>query len=125
MRDRIIRWAQDKPYVEARPAFNVESFLHLGNFFAAVDGEGIVLRLAEADHREALALQGARAWRAGPPGRPAYAWIPNAAVASDPQLHAWLEKALQHAAKLPPKDRLLTKGVHVPEWKRGGPGERG
>lgn len=119
MRDRIIRWAQDKPYVEARPAFNIESFLHLGNFFAAVDGDGVALRLSPADHDAALRLPGARPWRAGPPGRPTYAWLPAAALAAESDLTSWLDRALAHAGKLPPKERLVTKGVHMPEWKRG------
>jgi hypothetical protein len=119
VKDRIARWAAGKPFIEDRSVFDVRTFLHLGSFFAADDGGDLVLRLSPQDHEEALQMPGAKPWRAGPPGRPVYAKIPAAAVAEDAALHAWLERALAFVSKLPPKERLLSKGVHVPEWKTG------
>jgi hypothetical protein len=116
MRDRILRWASGKEYLEMRHIFGVDNFFHLGNFVAANDVGDLVVRLGEADEKEALRIPGARPWRSGGPGTAVYTLIPPAAVAEDAELHAWLDRALTHVSGLEPKERLVNKAVLRPDF---------
>lgn len=116
MKDRIARWASGKKYLELREMFGVSTFLHLGNFLAAADGDDLVIRLSQADEAEARKLRGARLWRSGGPGTAEYTLIPAEALAEDAALSAWLDKALEHVSTLEPKERLIDKDVIRPDF---------
>jgi hypothetical protein len=116
VKHRIARWAADKEFVEVRDLFSVTTFLHLGNFLAADDGGDLVVRLSPDDEAQARKLDGARPWRTGAPGTPVYTLVPATRVASDDELHRWLDAALAYTSTLEPKERLITKRVLRPSW---------
>jgi TfoX/Sxy family transcriptional regulator of competence genes len=116
MRDRILRWASDKEFLEMRHIFGVDNFLHLGNFLAANDGGELIVRLSEADEKEALKIPGSRPWRSGAVGTNVYTLIPASAVAQEAELNAWLDRALEHVKGLEPKERLVNKSVIRPDF---------
>lgn len=116
MRDRILGWAAEKEYIELRHIFGVDNFLYLGNFLAADDGGDLVVRLGEAEEKEALRIPGSRPWRSGGPGTNVYVLVPGPAVTEDGELHRWLDHALEHASKLEPKERLVNKQVIRPAF---------
>lgn len=115
MRERIARWASDKPFVEAREMFGLTTFLHLGNFLAADDGGDLVIRLDEDAQSEARRLPKARMWRSGAPGSAEYTLIPADAL-DDEALSGWLDRALAHVETLEPKERLINKSVMKPDF---------
>ena len=119
MKDRIARWALDKPYIEVREMFGMTTFLHLGNFLAADDAGDLVIRLAASEESEARHLPGAKAWRAGAPGTATYTRIPAAALTDATALNQWLDRALTHSQTLEPKERLINKPVLRPDFLGG------
>lgn len=119
MKDRIARWALDKPYIEVREMFSMTAFLHLGNFLAADDAGDLVIRLAASEQSEARQLPGAKPWRAGGPGTAEYTRLPAAALTDATVLHQWLDRALAHSKTLEPKERLINKPVLRPDFLGG------
>ena len=73
--------------------------------FAGLFADSMFLRLSEADRARFLALEGARLFEpmAGRPMRE-YAVMPPASVERPAEAGEWLERALQYAALLPPKE---------------------
>jgi hypothetical protein len=119
LKDRIARWALEKPYIEVREMFGLTAFLYLGNFMVADDAGDLVIRLDAAAQSEARSLPGARRWRAGGPGTAEYTCIAADALADDAVLAQWLDRALAHAQGLQPKERLLNKQVLRPDFLGG------
>lgn len=93
----------DDPRVQVKPMFgNLAAFVN-GNMFMGLFGADLGLRLAETD-REALSkVEGAGPF--GPADRPMkeYVSLPARWRDSPDEAAAWIEKALEHTAALPPK----------------------
>jgi hypothetical protein len=92
------------PAAQRRLMFGYPALFIGGNYATGLFAESWVVRLAPPDLAEALALEGA-----GPfspmPGRSMSGWaaLPDAVVADDAALDAWLHRALAFAASLPAK----------------------
>ncbi|BCW70010.1 TfoX/Sxy family protein [Arthrobacter sp. NicSoilB8] len=103
----------DHPEVVVKPMFgNLGAFVH-GNMFAGLFGPTIGVKLAEAD-KEALEST-ERTVPFGPPERPmgGYTGLPefwNAEGDGDEaRAKAWVEKAFEYVAGLPPKEPKVSK----------------
>lgn len=94
----------DLPDAQVKAMFgNLAAFVN-GNMFAGLFGSEIGLRLSDADREALAAVDGAGPF--GPPDRPmkAYVTVPAAwRSASNPDLAAWVAKALDHTAAMAPK----------------------
>lgn len=93
----------DDPRIAIKPMFgNVGAFVN-GNMFAGLFGSSIGLRLAEVDLTTLAALDGAAPF--GPSDRPmgGYISVPPQWRAKPTEITAWLARALDYAAALPPK----------------------
>lgn len=99
--------------VERRKMFGYPAAFLGGRLFAGLHQEDFILRLGEADRDELLALPGARPFEPMQ-GRVMrdYVVLPAALTADDQALGGWIERALAHAATLPPKEAKprATKG---------------
>jgi len=89
---------------ERRRMFGYPCVFVNGHMFAGLHQERLFLRLPDAARAEFLALPGAVPFEPMP-GRPMKEYVvAPAALLGDPDvLRAWLERALAHAASLPPK----------------------
>lgn len=101
--------APDDPRVEVKPMFgNVAAFVN-GNMFMGLFGPDIGLRLAEADRAELSAIEGSGPF--GPEERPMgqYVTMPPDWRKDAATTDAWVAKALEHVAALPPKQKKAKK----------------
>jgi TfoX/Sxy family transcriptional regulator of competence genes len=91
------------PGVERRKMFGFPAIFANGNMVAGLHHAGMVMRLGETDLRQMTEHEGAAPFVAM--GRTMRGWIivPPALVADMPRLRQWLDKALAHAAEMPPK----------------------
>jgi TfoX/Sxy family transcriptional regulator of competence genes len=97
--------APSGPGVEQRKMFGYPAAFVNGNMFAGLHGPSLVLRLPKDDLQELVAAGGAQFEPM--PGRPmtGYAIAPESLLTDKPALSAWLDRALQGAAALPPKEK--------------------
>ncbi|HVA23768.1 MAG TPA: TfoX/Sxy family protein [Chloroflexota bacterium] len=94
------------PEAERRLMFGYPAAFANGNMFAFLNAAKMVLRLPEAPLREFLALDGATPFEPMP-GRAmkGYAVVPPGLLADKPALSSWLERSLEGAAAMPPKEK--------------------
>ena len=92
------------PEATERPMFGYPASFVGGNMATGLFGADWHVRLGDDDLAELLATEGARPF-APMPGRPmkAYAVLPPSIVADDAAIHAWVARAIAHAASLHPK----------------------
>ena len=99
--------------VQVKPMFGSLAAFVNGNMFMGLHGDEVGIRLGEADKERLLAIDGAGPF--GPGGRPmkAYVTLPAAWLhgGDDPQADAWVAKALEHTAAMPPKAKKTTKST--------------
>jgi TfoX/Sxy family transcriptional regulator of competence genes len=91
------------PDVEIKPMFgNLGAFVH-GNMFAGLFGAAVGVRLDDAASQELATIEGAGPF--GPAERPmgGYLSLPPDWRADPDLAAAWVERALDHVAALPPK----------------------
>ncbi|HEX6513452.1 MAG TPA: TfoX/Sxy family protein [Chloroflexota bacterium] len=102
--------APTAPAVQRRQMFGYPAAFVNGNMFAGLHQANLVLRLPEPALAEFLAQNDARPFEPMP-GRPmrGYAVAPPALLADKPALSAWLERAFEAAAQLPPKEKKPAK----------------
>lgn len=88
------------PNLEVKPMFGQLGAFVNGNMFAGMYGETIGAKLAPSDLAELSAVDGA-----GPfiPVKPMKEWLALPASYSDEEITAWLSRAYEHVATLPPK----------------------
>jgi TfoX/Sxy family transcriptional regulator of competence genes len=81
---------------------NVAAFVN-GNMFMGLFGADIGLRLAETDRDALLAVEGLGPF--GPPDRPMKEYVAMPASRQDDQqvTAAWIRRALENTAAMPPK----------------------
>jgi TfoX/Sxy family transcriptional regulator of competence genes len=92
-----------RPDVEIKPMFgNLGAFVH-GNMFAGLFGSDVGVRLDDAASQQLAAIEGVGPF--GPAERPmgGYLSLPPDWRASPDLAAAWVERALDHVAALPPK----------------------
>lgn len=89
------------PGVEVKPMFgSVGAFVN-GNMFAGLFGTDIGVKLDPAGLEELDALEGSGPF--GPAERPMGGYLSLPASFTDEQATAWVERAREHIATLPPK----------------------
>lgn len=78
-----------------------------GNMFAGLFGRSAIVRLYGKDHDDALALEGAAPFDPMGNGRVSKdtVMLPEDVFHDDEELRTWLRRALDGAAKLPPKTK--------------------
>lgn len=92
------------PGIDIKPMFgNLAAFVN-GNMFCGLFGSDVGVRLDEASRAELLAVPGAGPF--GPSGRPMkeYVSLPSQwRDTTDERVDAWVHRALEHTAAMPPK----------------------
>ena len=99
----------DDPRAERRKMFGFPSGVVNGNMFGGLFEQDIVLRLGAADLHMIVTEYGAQPFE--PMGRPMtdYVTVPPAIVQEPQRLREWLQRAFEHAAALPPKEKKPPK----------------
>lgn len=105
------------PRIEPRKMFGCPCSFVNGHMFSGLHQENMILRLPEAD-RQALMAAG------GTPFEPMagrtmkeYVTVPSQILADQEALRGWLERSLEFAASLPPKEK---KPAGAKKRKAGG-----
>jgi TfoX/Sxy family transcriptional regulator of competence genes len=95
----------DDPRAVPRKMFGYPAGFVNGNMFAGLYETAMVLRLGDADRAAITAKHGALAFE--PMGRPmkGYVTVPGSILDDAGQLRAWVQRAFEHAAALPPKEK--------------------
>lgn len=91
------------PGVEVKPMFGSLGAFVNGNMFAGLFGPNVGVKLDEAGLEELRALPGSGPF--GPEGRPMGGYLSLPADLDDTEQSAWVERARDHVATLPPKVR--------------------
>ena len=97
------------PRVETKPMFgNLGAFVN-GNMFMGLFGADIGVKLPDDARQELLAVDGAGPF--GPAERPmgGYVTLPAGWADDHAQTRAWVSRALEHVATLPPKKAKKAK----------------
>jgi TfoX/Sxy family transcriptional regulator of competence genes len=89
------------PGVEVRPMFGSLGAFVNGNMFAGLFGSNVGVKLDGADLDELRALPGSGPF--GPEGRPMGGYLSLPADLDDAEQAAWVDRARDHVASLPPK----------------------
>ncbi len=93
--------APDAPGVEVKPMFgNLGAFVN-GNMFMGLFGADIGIKLPEAERTELLGQPGTGPF--GPEERPMGGYVTLPATWEAEDAAPWIDRALAHAATLPPK----------------------
>jgi TfoX/Sxy family transcriptional regulator of competence genes len=87
--------------VEVKPMFGSLGAFVNGNMFAGLFGSDIGVKLDEPGLEELRALPGTSAF--GPPERPMGGYLSLPPDLSDEDCTAWVDRAREHVATLPPK----------------------
>lgn len=92
--------------IEHRSMFGCPCCFVHGQMFFAVHGEGLVVRLPEAEREELLAVEGASPF-VPMPNRVMreYVVVPEAMWHSPDALGPWVDRAYRFARSLPPKEK--------------------
>jgi TfoX/Sxy family transcriptional regulator of competence genes len=90
--------------VERRKMFGYPALFVRGNLTTGLFGSSWMIRLADADRAELLALPGAGSFEPIP-GKPmkGYAVLPAAVIADDTELESWVGRAIKQVRGLPAK----------------------
>jgi Regulator of competence-specific genes len=100
----------DEPAVVVKPMFgNLGAFVN-GNMFAGLFGSVVGVRLSDDDRAALEAIDGSGPF--GPSERPmgGYLGLPDAWHAEPVEAAAWVRKALNHVARMPPKAARAKRG---------------
>lgn len=110
----------DDPRAERRQMFGYPAGFVNGNLFAGLHQESLMVRLPPDPREELLRLPGA-----GPfepmPGRPmaGYAVLPPEMARDPGAAAAWVRRAFEHTASLPPKEAKKAPTKKAPAKKAG------
>ena len=106
-KERFRRVVPDRPEVVVKPMFgNLGAFIN-GNMFAGLFGESIGVKLDEAGLDALRAMPGSAPF--GPAERPMGGYLSLPPDLSDEEMTAWIERARDHIATLPPKAKKPRK----------------
>jgi TfoX/Sxy family transcriptional regulator of competence genes len=98
----------DLPGVEVRPMFGAVAAFVNGNMFAGLFGDGVGVKLDKADLVELAALPGSGPF--GPEQRPMGGYLSLPGSLPDAEKTAWMTRAYDHVASLPPKEKKARPG---------------
>jgi len=92
--------------IERRTMFGYPSVFLNANMIGSVFQDRIMIRLSEADRRDAVANAGARPFEPTPGrGMKEYVELPKAIVDKPSALRQWFERARDYGTTLPPKKK--------------------
>ena len=102
-KDRFRSLVPEAPGVEVKPMFGQLGAFVNGNMFAGLFGSSVGVKLDESAASELAALPGSGPF--GPEGRPmgGYVSLPDTLPAEEAE--AWVDRAREHVAALPPKQK--------------------
>ncbi len=82
-----------------------------GNMFAGLFGRSFMVKLSDADQKEALGLDGAEPFDPMGKGHAMgnSVFMPEDVFGEDPELKSWIRRAFDYAVTLPPKKKKTTK----------------
>jgi TfoX N-terminal domain len=89
------------PGIVVKPLFGSVGAWVNGNMFAALFSPDIGVKLAPSDHAELSALPGSGPF--GPPQKPMGGYLALPPDSTDEQARAWIKRAHDYVATLPPK----------------------
>lgn len=95
------------PGVEVKPMFGSLGAFVNGNMFAGLFGESVGVKLDEAGLDALRAMPGSAPF--GPAERPMGGYLSLPPDLSDEEMTAWIERARDHIATLPPKAKKPRK----------------
>ena len=98
---RFRRLVREAVGVEVKPMFGSLGAFVNGNMYAGLFGTDVGVKLDATGLDELRALPGAGPF--GPPGRPMGGYLSLPADLSEEDAMAWVERARDHVATLPPK----------------------
>jgi TfoX/Sxy family transcriptional regulator of competence genes len=100
---RIREQLGPRPDLTERKMFGGIGFMTSGNMLVGVIGDDLICRVGPEATDDALAQPGARAFDMT--GRTMSGWVlvDGAAIAEDPDLASWIERADRFVSTLPPK----------------------
>ena len=101
--ERFRSLAPDAPDVEVKPMFGQLAAFVNGNMFAGLFGSAVGVKLPEDAAAELSALPGSGPF--GPEERPMGGYVALPADMDDAEASTWLERARQHVASFPPKQK--------------------
>jgi hypothetical protein len=98
------------PPVERRLMFGYPAGFVNGNMVCGLFQDGMVLRLGDADGKKLMGVKGCKAF-SPMPNRPmrGFVFVPGTMVADEDAIAPWLERALSHVSKMPPKKKAAAK----------------
>ncbi|HZV80092.1 MAG TPA: TfoX/Sxy family protein [Candidatus Binatus sp.] len=104
------------PPVVQRKMFGYPSGFVNGNLFMGLYGDGMILRLPDAQREDLIKKKGARQFEPMP-GRPMreYVLLPASMLRDRRALSTWIERALNFAAEMKPKAKKPTKAAAKPK----------
>jgi TfoX/Sxy family transcriptional regulator of competence genes len=103
----------DDPRAERRKMFGFSAGFVNGYHFGGLFEDHIVLRLGDADRQTLTAEHGAEPF--APMGHPmtGYVLAPPSIVEQPEQIRAWLQRAFDYAAALPPKAMKASRSTRA------------
>ena len=104
MEDLFASLVEDLPGGEKRRMFGCPCAFAVGNMFAGVVENRMMLRLSQKDRKEFLNMEGAKPFEAMP-GRVMreYVEVPPSMLSRNPHLSAWIERSYAYVNSLPSK----------------------
>ena len=95
----------DDPRAERRKMFGYAAGFVNGHHFGGLFEDDVVLRLGDAEREALVREHGASAFE--PMGRPmrGYVRLPSSIVHDPLRLRAWVNRAFEYGASMPPKER--------------------
>lgn len=100
---RIQTIFRDTPGIVEKKMFGGIGYLVNGNMACGINGDQLIVRMSEADYREALKQPYVHVFDMT--GRPMNGWVtvdPDG-FPTEAELKTWIERGLQYARSLPPK----------------------
>lgn len=102
-KDRFRSLAPDAPSVDVKPMFGQLAAFVNGNMFAGLFGSAVGVKLSEDAASELSALPGSGPF--GPEERPMGGYLSLPSGMDDDEASAWIERAREHVATFPPKQK--------------------
>jgi TfoX/Sxy family transcriptional regulator of competence genes len=100
----------DEPGVETRKMFGYPSAFVNGNLFMGLFGDGLMLRLSEADRAGLLKIDGAEPFEPMPGhAMKEYVLVPDSFHGDRETLDGWIEKSLAFVGGKPAKEKKPPK----------------
>ena len=115
----LFRALQPEVGGDPRQMFGYPAAFIDGQMYGGLFGDGLILRLGEADRRALLALPGAAPF-SPMPGRASTNWValPPSMLEDEEAVKSWMRRALAFAKTLPPKEPKPKRKAAAPQAKK-------